>query len=65
MNKLSELDGDKNFDKLWIIFIEVEKKKLWFSLIFINLNVSLWLFFITSNNALCHYTDQIIHTPSK
>lgn len=26
MNKLSELDGDKNFDKLWIIFIEVEKK---------------------------------------
>lgn len=26
MNKLSELDGDKNVDKLWIIFIEVEKK---------------------------------------
>lgn len=26
MNKLFEFDGDKNFDKLWIIFIEVEKK---------------------------------------
>lgn len=34
MNKLSELDGDKNFDKLWIIFIEIEKKFV-FSLIFI------------------------------
>lgn len=34
MNKLSELDGDKNFDKLWIIFIEIEKKIV-FSLIFI------------------------------
>lgn len=36
MNKLSELDGDKNFDKLWIIFIEVEKKNcdfLWYLLI--------------------------------
>lgn len=34
MNKLSELDGDKNFDKLWIIFIEIEKQIV-FSLIFI------------------------------
>lgn len=34
MNKLSELDGDKNFDKLWIIFIEIEKNFV-FSLIFI------------------------------
>lgn len=36
MNKLSELDGDKNFDKWWIIFIEVEKNIcdfLWYLLI--------------------------------
>lgn len=34
MNKLFEFDGDKNFDKLWIIFIEIEKKFVFF-LIFI------------------------------